>query len=172
MLKCPVLTLQGSLDPEIVAVLNDPAANVTILSPPAEALQALVSPDITSEEVEDILLAHILVDPLTADDLIAEGDGAEIETVNEDITLELSLEDGVAFVLGNITATVITPDVASCASQSVIHLIDAVLIPGGLETVVREPVPDVATPEEDGVVSVSSIIPAVVAAVLGAAMLL
>lgn len=74
-------------------------------------------------------------------------------------------------MLGNITANVISPDESACAPESVLHLIDKVLNPGAPVPVVRESPPDVAPPEEDSVVSVSSIVPAVVAVVFGAAML-
>lgn len=158
-------------------MLSDPDANITILSPPAAELTALVNPETADPvAVVEILLAHIILEPVFAEDLLAEGDGADIETANEAVTLELELdsEGNVAFMLGNITATVINADIIPCAQQSVIHEIDRVLVPEDVEvdTATRDDIPPVATEDEAAAVSFATLVPAVVAAVVGAAFLL
>lgn len=170
-----LLQATQALPAEYQAVLTDPNANITILSPPPADLAGLVDPNLDPDVVIEVLLAHILAEPYTAEDFLAEGDGFEIETLNEDVTLELDLSGGeVAFVLGNITATVIEADVPSCAAESSIHVIDTVLIPVGvdLEQATRDALPPVEAPEEDSASSLAAIVPAVVAAVAGAALLL
>lgn len=169
-----LLEASQALPVEFQNVLNDPNANITILSPPEAGLLGL-DPNTDPEVIVAILLSHIIIEPVSAEDLIAEGDGFEIETANEDVTLELELgaDGGVAFILGNITANVITPDIVPCAADSIIHEIDAVLIPEGLNLEsTREAIPPVAAPEEDAALSFSTIVPAVVAAVAGVALLL
>lgn len=172
-----LLEATRTLPEEFQAVLSDPDANITILSPPAADLTALVNPETADPEaVVEILLAHIILEPVFAEDLLAEGDGALIETANEAITLELELdsEGNVAFILGNTTATVINADIIPCAQQSVIHEIDAVLVPEDVtvETGTRDALPPVATEEEDAAVSFATLVPAVLAAVAGVAFLL
>lgn len=159
-------------------MLSDPDANITILSPPAAELTALVNPETADPvAVVEILLAHIILEPVFAEDLLAEGDGADIETANEAVTLELELdsEGNVAFMLGNITATVINADIIPCAQQSVIHEINRVLVPEDVEVdipVTRDGIPPVETEDEAAAVSFATLVPAVVAAVVGAAFLL
>lgn len=142
------------------------------MSPPEAELQTLV--EAPPSVVADVLSAHVLLAPYTAEDLIAEGDGAEIETANTLVDLELDLADGVAFVLGNITATVIEPDVDACAPESVIHTISAALIPPEVDLDVgdREALGPIEAPDEDAAVSLQAVVPMLAAVAAGAALLL
>eukprot|EP00892_Ulva_mutabilis_P004404 jgi/Ulvmu1/2335/UM013_0183.1 len=169
----PALLEAAALLPEeILAALNDPTANITILSPPEEDLGALVGPDVTQDIVVSILTAHIFPDPFFAADLEAEGDGAELETLNEDVTLELNLAEGVAFDYLNITATVIEADIDACAPNSVIHTIDTVIFPSGDPAGIRDLPSPIEEEDDDGAVSAATIVPALVAVVAGAWLLL
>lgn len=153
------------------ALLN-PDANVTILSPPEAALQQLSveSPDV----LEDVLLAHVILQRFTAEEFVDEGDGAEIETANSLVNLELDLSDGVAFMLGNITASVIEADIDACAPNSIIHAISEALIPPevNLGAGSRDALPPVEAPAEDAAVTLKAVVPVLAAAVAGAALLL
>lgn len=169
----PALASAAAVLPEaILSDLNNPNANITILSPPEADLQGLV--EATPEDVEAVLLAHILPTAYTAEELEAEGDGAEIETASMLVTLELDLSDGVAFILGNITATVIEADVDACAPDSVIHTISAALIPPevSLDVGDREALGPIEAPAEDAAVSLKAVVPVLAAVAASVALLL
>ena len=94
----------------------------------ADLLEAL---DITAEELlaredlGDILLYHVVSGEFPAEAVIESAPITDLPTLNEDATLNIDVVDGSVVV--NESATVITADVF--ASNGVVHVIDAVLIP-------------------------------------------
>jgi uncharacterized surface protein with fasciclin (FAS1) repeats len=104
--------------------------DITVFAPSDEAFAAL--PEGTVEGLlEDldaltaILTAHVVPMTVMSAD-IAEGD-TEVPTLNEDVMLTVNNTGGVVTVSASNTATVVTADVE--ASNGVIHVIDAVLLP-------------------------------------------
>ncbi|WP_206513328.1 fasciclin domain-containing protein [Pelagibacterium montanilacus] len=104
--------------------------DITVFAPSDEAFAAL--PEGTVEGLlEDtdalaaILTAHVVPSVIMSGD-IAEGD-TEVATLNEDAPLTVT-NDGMSVTVSlSNTATVVTADVE--ASNGVIHVIDAVLLP-------------------------------------------
>lgn len=153
-------------------VLDDPSLNVTVLLPDEEILQTVgdlltTNPDsVTPEVVQEILLDHILAEPLEAEELIELGDGPIMLVTGEDIELMIEGSD-VVFNLNNVTATVTTPDLDGCAGESVIHRIDGIFadLPtatGGAEGGTRDiGGGDVEAAEEDAASFLFSLAPAV-----------
>jgi uncharacterized surface protein with fasciclin (FAS1) repeats len=94
----------------------------------ADLLEAL---DITAEELlarddlGDILLYHVVSGEFPAEAVIEAAPITDLPTLNENATLNIDVVDGSVVV--NESATVITADVF--ASNGVVHVIDAVLIP-------------------------------------------
>jgi uncharacterized surface protein with fasciclin (FAS1) repeats len=94
----------------------------------ADLLEAL---DITAEELlaredlGDILLYHVVSGEFPAEAVIEAAPITDLPTLNENATLNIDIVDGSVVV--NESATVITADVF--ASNGVVHVIDAVLIP-------------------------------------------
>ena len=102
----------------------------TVFAPTDEAFEALLAElDVTAEDLlaredlADILTYHVIADEVDAA-TAASLDGESAETVNG-ATISITVVDGE--VVLNETATVITTDVE--ASNGIIHVIDAVLIP-------------------------------------------
>ena len=100
----------------------------TVFAPTNDAFSDLLTAlDITAEELlaneqlTDVLLYHVVSGKIMSTDLV---DGAHVETLNgDDITIDLS--EGVRIN----ESTVINADIE--ASNGVIHVIDAVLVPPG-----------------------------------------
>jgi len=94
----------------------------------ADLLEAL---DITAEELlaredlGDILLYHVVSGEFPAEAVIEAAPITDLPTLNENATLNIDVVDGSVVV--NESATVITADLF--ASNGVVHVIDAVLIP-------------------------------------------
>jgi len=117
----------------LVDALSDPAAELTVFAPTDEAFEAaLEALGITAEELlasEDltnILLYHVVPGIFPAADVIAAAPMMDVPTLNEDATLNIEVVDGAVVI--NESATVTVPDVM--ASNGVVHVIDAVLLPG------------------------------------------
>lgn len=122
------------------SVLSDPDASFTVFAPTDEAFAALGSDTVNAlladpDQLRDILLYHVLsgaVDSATAISLA----GGTVEAANGG-SLALSLNDGSLFIN---ESEVIAVDVN--ASNGVIHVIDAVLIPeqAGADAPAADPV--------------------------------
>jgi|GEM_PF-3198558 len=103
-------------------VLNDPNARFTVFAPTDDAFGALPEgtlAQLTDEELTDILLYHAVPGTFFAEDVIS----FETVTTIQGGDIVISVEDGV-FVN---QAEVIIVDIV--ASNGVIHVIDAVLLP-------------------------------------------
>lgn len=117
----------------LVDALSDPAAELTVFAPTDEAFEAALDAlGITAEELlasEDltaILLYHVVPGIFPAADVIAGAPLTDVPTLNEDGTLDIDVVDGAVVI--NESATVTVPDLM--ASNGVVHVIDAVLLPG------------------------------------------
>ena len=127
-----LLAAVQAADPAVLAALSDPAQELTVFAPTdaafAAALEALglsaeellASPDLTN-----ILLYHVAPGVFLAADVVAAAPIDALPTLLEGSTLAVAIVDGSVVI--NESATVIQADVV--ASNGVIHVIDAVLLP-------------------------------------------
>jgi len=127
-----LLAAVQAADPAVIEALSDPEQQLTVFAPTDEAFAAalealgltaeelLASPDLTN-----ILLYHVAPGVFLAADVVAAAPIAELPTLLEGSTLSIEVVDGSVVI--NETATVVQPDVV--ASNGVIHVIDAVLLP-------------------------------------------
>jgi transforming growth factor-beta-induced protein len=107
--------------PEILATLSDAEGDFTLFAPTNEAFEEALAafPDLTEEEITEILLYHVLGASVFSGDL---EDGQTAETLQgEEITV--SLNGGVEIN----SSAVINADLGG--SNGVVHIIDAVLVP-------------------------------------------
>ena len=119
--------------------LADPEATLTVFAPTNEAFEAaLTALGLTAEELladtetlTSILTYHVLGETVTSADLAAAGtEEIIVSTLNgEDLTVVVGEDGTVSFA--DQTATVTTADVE--ASNGVIHVIDAVLLPPAMQ---------------------------------------
>lgn len=127
-----LLAAVQAADPAVLELLANPDADVTVFAPTdaafAAAFEAL---GVTAEDVladtealTEILLYHVVPTTLLAENVIAL-DGAIVGTMLYETALSVSLGEGTVMI--NENATVVTPDVV--ASNGVVHVIDAVLLP-------------------------------------------
>lgn len=121
-------TLVAALDAaDLVTVLDDPNGEFTVFAP-TDAAFALLGDDAinallqNSDELSDVLTYHVLPGVVNASAALASA-GTTVEALNGDL-IGLSL-DGDDLLVN--TATVVTTDIQ--ASNGIIHLIDAVLMP-------------------------------------------
>ncbi len=105
---------------------------LTVFAPTDEAFGNLLAAlDITAEELlarddlADILLYHVVSGDFPASVVIDAAPITDLPTLNESATLNIAVVDGNVVV--NDSATVVTADVF--ASNGVVHVINAVLIP-------------------------------------------
>jgi len=120
--------------------LSDPEATLTVFAPTNEAFEAaLASLGLTAEELladtetlTAILTYHVLGDIVTSSDIAAAGtEEIPVETLSGEELVVVVGDDGtVGFV--DQTATVTMPDIE--ASNGVIHVIDAVLLPPSMSS--------------------------------------
>ena len=120
--------------------LSDPEATLTVLAPTNEAFEAaLASLGLTAEELladtdtlTAILTYHVLGDIVTSSDIAAAGtEEIPVETLSgEELVVALGDDGTVGFV--DQTATVTMADIE--ASNGVIHVIDAVLLPPSMSS--------------------------------------
>jgi transforming growth factor-beta-induced protein len=127
-----LLAAVQAADPAVLAALSDPAQELTVFAPTdaafAAALEALglsaeellASPDLTN-----ILLYHVAPGVFLAADVVASAPIDALPTLLEGSTLAVAVVDGSVVI--NESATVVQADVV--ASNGVIHVIDAVLLP-------------------------------------------
>jgi transforming growth factor-beta-induced protein len=119
--------------------LADPEATLTVFAPTNEAFEAaLTALGLTAEELladtetlTSILTYHVLGETVTSADLAAAGtEEITVTTLNgEDLTVVVGEDGTVSFA--DQMATVTTADVE--ASNGVIHVIDAVLLPPAMQ---------------------------------------
>jgi transforming growth factor-beta-induced protein len=115
--------------------LSDPEATLTVFAPTNEAFEAaLASLGLTAEELladtetlTAILTYHVLGDVVTSSDIVAAGtEEIAVEMLSgEELVVAVGDDGTVGFV--DQTATVTMADIE--ASNGVIHVIDAVLLP-------------------------------------------
>ena len=120
--------------------LSDPEATLTVFAPTNAAFEAaLEALGLTAEELladtetlTAILTYHVLGDQVTSADLAAAGtEEITVTTLSgEDLTVIVGDDGSVSFA--DQTATVVTADVE--ASNGVIHVIDAVLLPPSMSS--------------------------------------
>lgn len=126
-----LLAAVQAADPAILELLSNADADLTVFAPTdaafAAAFEAL---GVTAEDVlantallNEVLMYHVVPTTLLAENVIAL-DGAVVGTTLYETALAISVADGVVKVND---ASVITPDVI--ASNGVVHVIDAVLLP-------------------------------------------
>ena len=123
-------------DELVLEALSDDSAELTVFAPTDEAfadLVELLGEDAFNEIIEDqealteILLYHVVGAEVFAEDVV-ELDGEAVDTLLEDDPIAISIdEDGNVFIDG---AQVIIVDVE--ASNGVIHIINAVIVPDGM----------------------------------------
>ena len=116
---------------DLVAPLNDPEAALTVFAPTNDAFVALLGAlglesleDVPLDLLTNVLLYHVVPAVAFSTDL---SDGQVLPTLLEGAELTVDLSDGVVIDGVGSDATVVTPDVAACAS--VVHVIDTVLLP-------------------------------------------
>jgi len=120
--------------------LSDPEATLTVFAPTNEAFEAaLTSLGLTAEELladtetlTAILTYHVLGDIVTSSDITAAGtEEIPVETLSgEELAVVVGDDGSVGFV--DQTATVTMADIE--ASNGVIHVIDAVLLPPSMSS--------------------------------------
>ena len=120
--------------------LSDPEATLTVFAPTNEAFEAaLASLGLTAEElladtetVTAILTYHVLGDVVTSSDIVAAGtEEIPVEMLSgEELVVAVADDGTVGFV--DQTATVTMADIE--ASNGVIHVIDAVLLPPSMSS--------------------------------------
>ena len=122
-----------SAAPIVAAALSDLEEDFTVFAPsddafavvPEEPLMALLD---ETAALEFILTLHVVPGAVMAADL---SDGDVLQTING-ANLTVSVTDGTVAVMapeGGTVGTVTTADVEAC--NGVVHIIDALLIPGG-----------------------------------------
>jgi transforming growth factor-beta-induced protein len=120
--------------------LSDPEATLTVFAPTNEAFEAaLASLGLTAEELladtetlTAILTYHVLGDVVTSSDIVAAGtEEIPVEMLSgEELVVAVGDDGTVGFV--DQTATVTMADIE--ASNGVIHVIDAVLLPPSMSS--------------------------------------
>jgi hypothetical protein len=125
------------LSPEEFALLQNPASNITLLLPPESDLLKLLggfqASKLSSADAVEILKYHVLPEYLESMELI-EKDGDTVPTLaGTDAMLMVNVDgDKVTFVANN-TVTVVEADIDACSETQVIHKIDKVIIPEGID---------------------------------------
>lgn len=113
----------------------------TVFAPTDDAFltlaQELIGPDATLDDLaaaltedpavlEEVLLSHVISGTVLAEDTVAL-DGAEAETLSGEMLTVASDGMEVSFTTGGSTVNVVAADIV--ASNGVIHIIDAVILP-------------------------------------------
>jgi hypothetical protein len=125
------------LSPQEFALLQNPASNLTLLLPPESDLLKLLggfqTQQLPTADALEILKYHVLPKYLDSMDLV-EMDGDTVPTLaGMDAMLMVDVEgDKVTFVANN-TVTVVEADIDACSETQVIHKIDKVIIPDGID---------------------------------------
>lgn len=127
-----LLAAVGAADPAFLEILSDPEAGVTVFAPTDAAFIALLEAlGMTAEEVladtdllNAVLAYHVVPGVFVAEDVVA-ADGALLGTFlpNGALAVTVTEEGGVLVNESNVVA------VDVLASNGVVHVIDAVLVP-------------------------------------------
>jgi len=117
--------------PEILEALSNPDADLTVFAPDNEAFGAALSafPDLTAEQITDILTYHVLAAKVLSTDLEA---SQTVEALSGE-ALYVTVEDGSVSI--NNSATVTTADLEG--NNGAVHVIDGVLLPNKFQNVVQ-----------------------------------
>ena len=126
-----LLAAVQAADPAIAEALSDPEGSYTVFAPTDAAYVALLEAlGMTAEEVlgntdllNEVLLYHVVPGLFSAENVVAL-DGALLGTVLPGAALAVSVTDDGAFVNDS---TIINTDIE--ASNGIVHVIDAVLVP-------------------------------------------
>ena len=131
----------------------DPTDTYTVLAPTNEAFADLLAAlgangleDIPLETLTEVLAYHVIPSAaIFSTDLV---DGAVVTTLGgAELTVDLTSAPGSVIFDGiGSDATVVIADVE--AGDSVVHVIDAVLLPFSVESPVEETVPEAAIPDD------------------------
>lgn len=107
--------------PDVVALLNDPSLEFTVFAPTNEAIAAALEayPDLTDQQITEILSYHVLTAAVLSSDL---SDGQSVATFQGE-EIVVSLGDGIQINSSNV----ITADLHGV--NGVVHIIDSVLLP-------------------------------------------
>jgi basic membrane protein A len=125
-------------DEAVVTLLSDPEAEVTVFAPTDEAFAALVEAlgeDAFNAILEDpatltnILLYHVVEGAVDSATVVGLEDGTEVATLLADASLTVSFGEGGEVFVND--SQVVIVDVM--ASNGIIHVIDAVLVPAAGE---------------------------------------
>jgi transforming growth factor-beta-induced protein len=127
-----LLAAVQAADPAVLDALSDPNQELTVFAPTDAAFEAaletlgITAEDLlASEDLTNILLYHVAPGVFLAADVVAAAPIDALPTLLEGGTLLVQVVDGSVVI--NESATVIQADVV--ASNGVIHVIDAVLLP-------------------------------------------
>jgi uncharacterized surface protein with fasciclin (FAS1) repeats len=129
-----LLTAVLAADEAVVTALSDPEAELTVFAPTDAAFAALIEAlgaeafngiVADTEALTSILLYHVVAGEVFAADVVGL-DGVMVDTLLEGDPIAISVTDEGVFVDG---AQVVVTDIK--ASNGVIHVIDAVIVPNG-----------------------------------------
>lgn len=117
--------------PAILDVLNDAASSLTVFAPDNEAFDVALSafPDLTADQITEILTYHVLAAEVLSGDLEA---AQTVETLSEE-PIYVTAEAGTVTI--NNSATVTTADLSG--NNGVVHVIDGVLLPNKFQNIVQ-----------------------------------
>jgi uncharacterized surface protein with fasciclin (FAS1) repeats len=114
--------------------LADPDATLTVFAPTddafgaaLEALGLTAEELLASEDLADILLYHVLGEIVTSGDLLGSGEEEIVATTLQGESLVIVISDAGEVRFRDAGGMVIEPDIE--ASNGIIHVIDAVLLP-------------------------------------------
>jgi uncharacterized surface protein with fasciclin (FAS1) repeats len=132
-----LLAAVSAADPAILETLFDTEASLTVFAPTDAAFEALAEA-LGEEEfaailedtaaLTDILLYHVVDGAVMSADVVAllEEGAFEVETLNTQfVTVDGNVEDGITIDAANLVLEMVDIE----ASNGVIHVIDAVLVP-------------------------------------------
>ncbi|KAG1668914.1 hypothetical protein FOA52_016083 [Chlamydomonas sp. UWO 241] len=146
-----ILLSAVAASPTILAAATDPSTSVTVLAPTNAAFEAaLFALDMTAEELladtellTTILSYHIV--PTVFASTAATAEGLTLPTLLDGTTVSVKLVDGNVVI--NDVATVVAPFDVDVGGRSIVHAIDAVLLPPTPATIasVAATVPEFST---------------------------
>lgn len=117
--------------PAILDVLNDAASSLTVFAPDNAAFTAALEafPELTADQITEILTYHVLAAEVLSTDLEA---AQTVETLSEE-SIYVTVEEGTVTI--NNSATVTNADLNG--NNGVVHVIDGVLLPNKFQNIVQ-----------------------------------